>query len=288
MLGVAPNTGYWQMLQLDTVNIAELIDIELPGAGGAFHFTTCNQPLTYTLSGASTVYVPFAGGSPSGLKSDNRLSVAATDFTMQNTLQQISNMLNNNDFANAILKVGRVHISTPNLGRMELYRGQVGDFSYSRTQLKGQARNIWKSMNIKFPYFLYGDTCIWKFGSVGCGVNASSMNYPISSIVVGSSTTLFVLCASGTISSSFANGRFNFGRATITAGTNSGEVRTIFTQTGDLVHLVNDLGNADFTGMTLSIFPGCRKAMMADCTSIYNNAKNFVGWPGIPIQELVY
>jgi hypothetical protein len=287
MIGVAPNSAYWLMLQADNVNVAELIDLELPGAAGKYHFTTCNQPITYTLSGATTSYIPFAGGT-SGMKADNKLSVANTDFTFQNTLSAVSGLLQNNDFANAVLKIGRVHVSTPNLGRMEIYVGQVGDFIYSRTQVKGQARNIWKSMSIQFPYFLYSDVCVWKFGSTGCGVNVASLTYNITSVNVGSSTTIALLCASGMITRSFSNGRFNFGKLYVTAGVNSGAVRTIMTQTGDLVILVNNLASSDFTGITLQIKPGCRKAAIADCTSLYNNAKNFVGAPGIPIQELVY
>lgn len=285
---LAPNTAFYQRLQLDTLDIVEVIDLDLPGSGGSFHFTTANEQITYTLSGAPTKYLPFAGGTPTGVQQDNSLGVSVIDFVMQNSLVAVSQMVDNNDFALARLKIGRVFASTPNLGRMEIYNGQVGDWSYDRIQLKGQGRNLWKSLNVQWPYYLYQDTCAWRFGSKGCGVNANSYSTVINTISVNSSTTIDLFFPAGTLTNSFANGRFDFGRLIVTGGVNSGSQRTIRTHSGDYLGLSYDLASADVTSISFVIQPGCRKKIVDDCKSIYNNEKNFNGYWGIPVQEDAY
>jgi hypothetical protein len=218
------------------------------------------------------------------LKLSNNLQVAAVNFVLQNSGASIQNLIEN-DFATGLLKVGRVFASTPDLGRMEVYNGQVGDFSYNRTQITGQARNIWKSLSIQWPYYTYRDTCVWRFGSAGCGFNTSSITLAVNSVNVGSSDTTDILLPTGTLSL-YTAGRFDFGRCTVTAGVNSGMVRTIRVQTGDLITLGQPLASSDLTGIKLSIFPGCRKRLIDDCKSLYNNDKNFMGWPWIILSAL--
>lgn len=287
-ISTSPNSIFFTRLQGDNIDIVEIIDLELPGGGGDFHFTTCNQPVTFTLSGALTTYIPFAGGTPHGVQQDNNLGVSVIDFVMQNTITAVSDMLKNSDFTNARLKIGRVFSGTPDLGRMEIYNGQVGDFAFDRIQMRGQARNLWKSLNVHWPYYLYQDTCAWRFGSAGCGVNASSYDVAVNTINVSSSTTIDIVFPAGTLTNSFPTGRFDFGRLMVTGGVNSGAVRTIRTHSGDGLSLSYDLPSADVTSIAFVIRPGCRKRIVADCTSIYNNAKNALAFWTIPIQEKAY
>lgn len=288
MGSLSPNSSFFQRLQADEIDLVEMIDLELPGGGGNFHFTTANDEVWFTLSGSLTKYIPFAGGTPSGVQQDNSLGVSVIDFVMQNSIVAVSDMVDNSDFALARLKVGRVFISTPDLGRMEIYNGQVGDFGYDRVQLRGQARNLWKSLNVQWPYFLYQDTCAWRFGSQGCGVDTSSYAVQINTLSVNSSTTIDLYFPAGTITNSFANGRFDFGRLMVTGGVNSGAQRTIRAHSGDHLALSYDLPSADVTGISFEIRPGCRKRIVQDCKSLYNNEKNFNGYWGIPVQEKAY
>jgi uncharacterized phage protein (TIGR02218 family) len=284
----SPNSAFFQRLQMDEVDLVEIIDLELPGGGGSWHFTTANDAVTYTLSGAPTKYIPFAGGTPTGVQQDSALGVSVIDFVMQNSITAISEMVANSDFSLTRLKIGRVFISTPDLGRMEVYNGQVGDFSYDRIQLKGQARNLWKSLNVEWPYYNYQDTCAWRFGSAGCGVDTTSLAVAINTLSVNSSTTIELRFPAGTLTNSYASGRFDFGRIMVTGGVNSGSERTIRAHDGDNLSLSYDLPNADFTGITFSIKPGCRKRIVEDCTSLYNNAANALAFWGIPVQEKAY
>jgi uncharacterized phage protein (TIGR02218 family) len=209
--------------------------------------------------------------------------VSVIDFTIANSGTELQGNLLSSDFALAFVQVGRVFIDTPDLGRMEMYTGKVGDFQYDRLELTGQMRNLWKSLNVNWPYYTYQDKCAWRFGSAGCGFNLSSVTLS-TSIVVGSSTAIDLLLPAGTLSG-FANGRFTFGRCTITGGENVGVVRAIRAHSGDLISLSYQLSNPDLTGLTLDINPGCQKRLLEDCKSLYNNDKNFMGFPWIPKQE---
>ena len=280
----AVSSAYWLKLQSDSVLLTELIDLELP-AGVTYHFTTTNAPVTFTLSGAPTVYVPFPGSTPNGIEESADMGVSVIDFLMVNTFNDVQSMLDSDDFKSATVKVGRVFTDTPDLGRMDIYLGQMGDFVHDRQNIRGQMRNQWKSLGVRWPYYSYQDKCNWRFGGTGCGFNTASITVALNSVQVGSCSTLALLVASGYLVGSYSNGRFDFGKLTVTAGANSGHVRTIRSHSGDLLSLSHPLPSADFTGMHLSIYPGCRKRLIDDCHSLYNNTKNFLGWPWIPVQE---
>jgi uncharacterized phage protein (TIGR02218 family) len=277
------NSAFYAKLQLPGAQIAYLIDLEIPSA--SWHWGTSNRPILYTLSGALTQYDPFPGQSLNGIKDSSDLGVAVIDFVLANTSGMFGKLLNNQDLDSAVLKVGMIFSDTPNLGRMERFHGKLGEYSYDRMRLTGQARNLWNSADVPFPHYNYQDNCAWRFGSAGCGFNVTSVTMLIGSVVVGSSTTWNLLLNSGTVSASFSNGRFDFGRVTVTDGVNSGHVRTIRAHSGDLLLLSYPLPVNSFANMKLSIYPGCRKRRIDDCHSLYNNTKHFLGFPWIPIQE---
>lgn len=282
MRGVS--SAFWLKLQADANLLTEVVELELPG-GASYHWTTTNAPFTYTLSGAPTVYTPFPGSVPAGIEESADMGVSIIDFLMVNTFNDVQQLLDSDDFKNAAVKIGRVFTDTPDLGRMEVYQGQMGDFVHDRLTIKGQVRNQWKSLGIRWPYYSHQDRCNWRFGSRGCGFNTASVTVAINSIVVGSSTTLALLLPSPYLTQSYSNGRFDFGKLVVTFGTNSGQQRTIRSHSGNLLGLAHPLPSSDLTGMQLSIHPGCRKNMIADCKSLYNNDKNFFGFPWIPVQE---
>lgn len=277
--------AYRAALQSDGMTLVELIDLSMRGY--SYHWTTGNQPLTYTLSGVPTTYEPFPGTVPNGIEDGVDLGVSVIDFVVANSGSILRTLLQGGAFAEADLAVGRVFPDTPDLGRMEIFVGKIGDYAHNRMEIKGQARNAWQSLSTRFPYHVYGDKCTWRFGSDGCGFNTASITTAVAeaSVNVSSSTTLNILLSSGFLSNSYASGRFDFGRLTVTGGVNSGQVRTIRQHTGDLVALSHPLPFNSFAGITLEIFPGCRKRILEDCHSTYNNARNFMGFPWIPVQE---
>lgn len=275
------NSAFFTLMQGDSVNMAELIDLEAGLAN--FRFTTSDREIFYTLSGTLTKYVPFPGAGK-GTDEAADLSVAQAEFTVANTGDLLPTLVSANALAMARVKIGRVHVSTPDCGRMEIFQGTIGDLAHDRMSVQGQVRNLWNSLSTRFPYYTYQDRCGWRFGSTGCGFNTTSITLT-GSINVGSSTTLNLLLSGNLLSNSYSAGRFQFGRLTITGGVNSGAVRTIRTHTGDLIGLSHALDINSLAGLTFSIYPGCNKRYINDCTSLYNNAQNFLGFPWIPIQE---
>lgn len=280
-----PNSAFFTRLQQDGIVMCEVIDLETKGPH--YHWSTANDPLTQTLSGVPTEYLPFPGKTIDGVRQGTDLSVSVVNFVVANTGELFSDLIKANDFDMADLKVGRIFPDTPGLGRMDIFHGKLGDFSYDRNQVSGQARDLYGSANTRWPYYNYQDTCVWRFGGTGCGFDTSSVTLSLAtaSIDTASSTTINLLAASGTLTLSFDNGRFDFGRLTVTDGVNSGHARTIRAHTGDLLFLSHPLPVNSFANMAFEIFPGCRKREVADCESLYDNSSAFLGFPGIPIQE---
>ena len=58
--------------------------------------------------------------------------------------------------------------------------------------------------------------------------------------------------------------------------------------TADLLSLSYPLSVNCLTNISFDIFLGCRKRFTEDCTSLYNNTTNFLGFPWIPIQETAF
>jgi hypothetical protein len=285
MRGVS--SAFWLKMQSDAVLLTEIVDFDMPG-GASYHWTSTNAPITYTLSGTATRYIPFPGSVPRGPDEDVSLSVGIMDFTIANSFADIQALLSTDDFRTASVKMGRVFTDTPDLGRMNVFQGIMGDFVHDRNQISGQIRNLWKSLNIRWPYYTHQDRCGLRFGGTMCGFNTASITVALNSVNVGSSTTLNLLVASGYLTRSYSNGRFDFGRLTVTAGPNSGHQRTIRSQSGDWLALSHPLPVNSLAGMQLSVYPGCRKTLIADCKSLYNNDKSFFGWWTIPVQEQAF
>lgn len=278
------NSLFYAKMQEDGAQVADLI--ELITRHQTFYFTTANHPLV----SSGNTYEPFLGGTPTGIDESSDLSVNAIDFMMANTGSLFSAIMAGGDFAMSSLSIHRVFVDTPDLGRMTIYRGEVGDYSYDRLNVTGQARNWLKSLAIQWPYYTYQDACGWRFGSAMCGFDTSSVTIGINSasIIPSSSTTLDIRFQNGFLSNSFADGYFDFGRLTVTGGVNSGAVRTIRTHSGDLIGLSHPLTVNSMTNISVEIYPGCRKRLVEDCTSRYNNSVNFLGWKWIPIQEQAF
>lgn len=281
----APNSAYYAKLQLDHGQLVELIDLE--AANYSFHWTTANHRVTASWSGTQTDYDPFPGTTMRGVEESADMGVSVVDFIIANSGEIFGKLTAGSDFAMSKLAVCRVFTDTPDLGRMWIYHGRLGDYSFTRKAVTGQARNMWQGAQLQWPYYTYMDTCVWKFGSPGCGFDTTSITRVVSNgyISIGSSDSLTLTLTPGFLSNSYANGRFDFGRLTVTAGVNSGQVRTIRSHSSDILNLSHPLLINSLAGMQFSIFPGCRKRILEDCTSLYNNAENFQGYPWIPIQE---
>ncbi len=212
------------------------------------------------------------------------MGIATIDFLLSNSGFNELIKGGNMDFADIVIR--RVLTNSPDLDSMEIYRGKLSDFTYDRNQITGQARNIWNGMSTQWPYYTHMDQCAWRFGGVGCAFDTSSITVQSGTMIASASENLQIAVGgSGFVSSGYLNNHFDRGRFTITGGVNSGEVRTIRAQSGDAIDLSHALPFAVSSGDGYTIFRGCRKRLLEDCTSTFNNSSNFLGFPWIPRQE---
>ena len=272
------SSGMWEALQQQHVEIVELIEIAHPNLN--LNWTTGNKSLV----SSGTTYSVFAGQSQGGVAENADLTVSVAGFIIANRSGEFDGLLDGANFDAASVVVRRVLVSSPDLGSIEIFRGKMGDIKWTRNQIEGSVRNLWGSANQSWPLYSYRDGCSWKFGSTGCGVVTNSFTVTFSATQIASASPIVIHLNSGTLTQSYDNGYFDFGRITFVTGADSGDLRSVRLHSGDSLALSHRLPSEVLTG-AFTIFPGCRKRLVPDCTSKYNNASAFLGFPWIPIQE---
>jgi len=274
------SSAFWLALQQEGIQLTELLE-----------FTTALQVFRWTVANKVMVssgfeWYPFPGRNVNGIEESNDLGVNVTDFVMANTGTVLPAVLVSNNFDHASLIVRRVLVNSPDLGNVTIYRGRMGDFAYNRDAITGQLRNRWNSADVQWPYYTYMDTCVWRFGGVGCGVDASS--FTVRSLQLLSSTEFRTLTTTAGSLSAYSNGHFDRGRVTFKTGQNSGQLRSILVHSGSTLALFHRLPYAVSSGDIIEIFPGCRKRIITDCLSKFNNTGRALAFPWIPKQEQAF
>jgi len=269
------SSAFWLALQQDNIQIAELIT--LTSKARTWRWAISND----TIVNSGDQYIPFPGNTGKGVEEGIDLTIATIDFTMINSGTDLDYLMSNNDIEMASVLVRRVLTNSPDLGSVEVYRGKLGDYAYNRDEITGQARNFFNSINIEWPYYTYLDQCAWRFGSAGCGYDTSSVTVSSTCSPVTSGDRLNVACAiDPKVPAYYERGRFTF-----TSGANSGSARAVRVHSGNIISFSHAMPYPVSSGDTFSLYPGCRKRMIDDCTSKYNNAHNFLGFPWIPKPE---
>jgi uncharacterized phage protein (TIGR02218 family) len=277
------SSAFWARLQNDVVNICELITLDL--GVSKYYWTTANK----TLQVGGINYEPFPGQSTSGIEESSDLGVSVTDFIISNSGNSFADVIEGSGMEFGDLTVKRVFVDTPGLGSYGIYKGRIGDYTYNRAGVKGQARNAWNSADTDWPPYTYMDGCAWRFGSVGCGFDISSVT--VSSIVVGSvsadNRNIYADNTSGFFTT--RNDFYDRGRVTFVTGANSGQQRAIYLQGANgLIALYASMPARIAPGDIFTITPGCRKRFVDDCVSKYNNSSSFLGFPWMPVQDSLF
>jgi uncharacterized phage protein (TIGR02218 family) len=274
------SSAFWLALQQEQVRVAELIELSVPS--GVLRWTTAN----HVLVSSGNSFAPLPGAAGRGAEESTDLGVGTIEFSVVNS-GEFRTLVFGDSLLNAPLTVSRVIVNSPDIGRLWVFRGKLGDISYNRDEVSGQARNLFNGVAESFPNETYQDYCVWRFGSAGCGYDTSSITVS-AGFNAASSTPLVVVASEGTLAGSYSPSYLERGRLTVLTGANSGQVRTIRTQTGDMMGLSHSLPYAISSGDTFSVYPGCRKRWAEDCASKYNNTVNFLGFPWIPRREQAY
>jgi len=278
------SSAFFERLQEDGIQIVELVDLFTPN--GSFHWTTGNEPLTAALSGQATTYDPFPGRALGGGKRNAELKTSALQFLVANSGSVLGDILSGQELHRSTVTVARVFPDTPDLDRMVIFDGSLGAISWDRNKVQGQVRDGVRNLVNEWPPYSYHDKCSWRFGGQGCGVDTSSFTITLSGDVAisassSSKAALWVNC----FGAAFADDHFTFGRLTATGGVNSGSVRTVRVHTGSLLGLSHGFPATPQNSDSYTLFPGCRKRLVTDCHSKYDNADRFMGFKWIPLQE---
>lgn len=273
------NSAFFTALQQDVVHITELI--ELGSRTKSWRWTTNNVPVV----NSGNTYTPFPGGTEGGIEESTDLGLATIDFVFANSGGEFNELLDGQDLDMSSVSIRRVLINSPDLGDMVIYSGRLGDYSYTRREIRGQARGNFDGTDIKWPYYTYMDQCAWRFGSTGCGFDTDTIVVSGQVISAGSLNLSISVSSPAFVTSGYSNGHFDRGRLTFNTGANSGQLRTIRIHSGDTLELSHRLPYAPASGDFFTVFRGCRKRLVEDCTSVFNNSSNFLGFPWIPRQE---
>ncbi len=270
---------FFEARHQDTVKITELLDVD--SNAGNWNWTTNNTQMTSSLQ----VYDPFPGGTGGGIEESTDLGIATVDFVLANSGGVFDALLDSSQLDRATIRIRRVLSDSADIGHMVIYTGKLGDYSYTRREIRGQARSEFDGASVKWPYYTYLDACVWRFGSVGCGFVTSTIVASVQIDQSGADKLDVLVGSAGLTTSGYINGHFDRGRITFLDSVNSGQVRTIRAQSADQIDLSHSLPFAVSSGDSAVIFRGCRKRLIEDCVSVFNNSSNALAFPWIPRPE---
>lgn len=281
------SSAFWLKLQQPNVELVTLIDLTLPNT--VQHWALSNKTITAPWSGTPTPYIPaMVNGQGMGQRQSSDLSVDNTGFVFANSDSYLSSIMETEDLDMAAVSIRRVFTDTPGLGFLQVFEGQLGEQTHDRQAIQVQARNRWQALSRKFPHLIYQDLCIWRFGAQGCGFDVSTITLTFShgGLDYEASTKRTLVWSPTTLTQSYANDWFALGRVTFSAGQNNGIVRTIRSHSGDVIELSRPLPFAIDSTDVFSMHAGCRRRLIADCASKYNNVQSgYCGFSRIPILE---
>lgn len=286
------SSAFFERLQADSIiGLVELVDLSTPN--GAFHWTTHNEGFLAPFSGSNIMYDPFPGDTtPAGAR-NTEMTVAAARFAVANSGNLLNNIILGQEMKRSSVRVRRVWADTPGLGEWHLFEGAMQDIKHDQNTITGTVRDKMSFIKRQWPAYVYQDTCVWQFGSEGCGVDVSSFTDTVSpaQIAVSSSSTiaLFVSSYSTTRDDDF----YGLGRATCISGTNSGSIRQIRVHTGAVVAFTHPLPVVPGASDVWTLQAGCRKRLLNDCSSKFSNVNSgqtfgFNGHRWIPLQDNAY
>jgi uncharacterized phage protein (TIGR02218 family) len=161
-------------------------------------------------------------------------------------------------------------------GTVVLFAGRISDVDCSRTGIDMKCRSHLELLNIQMPRRLWQSSCTHIFGGSMCQFNRTSLAVTFSA---GAGSTQTVITNAPSSATPFAQGTI-----TGVTGTNAGLTRTVagFVRGSTVIVKVPFFPIA--TGDQFQLLPGCDRTI-ATCTSVFNNAVHFGGFPYTPTPE---
>ncbi len=223
--------------------------------------------LTYI---AATGYTPSAIASNSTLAVDNLEIQGVIDSTV---LTEDDLQSGQWDFANVeIFQVNYLNLAA---GVIKQHRGKLGEVKMGRVTFVSELRGLSQQMQQTIGD-LYTPTCRANLGDAKCGVNlaAITVNGTVSTV-----TDKRVFTDATRLESA---GYFDGGLLSWTSGLNTGLGMEVKSFLGGVFTLYLPMYYQILPTDTFTVYPGCKKRFVEDCTAKFNNAVNFRGEPHVP------
>lgn len=163
-------------------------------------------------------------------------------------------------------------------GVVTLRTGTLGDVSMQAGRFTAELRGLAAALQTQCIEVVTPD-CRAQFGDTRCGVNLAA--YTETGTVTAVGTARRVLTA--TLSGGRADGFFNGGLLTWTAGANNARSIEVKSHVGSVITLYLPTGYDIAVSDTFSVVAGCPKTLAA--CKVFANVANFRGFPWVPGQD---
>lgn len=222
-------------------------------------------------------YKASVGGNLTSIESKGDMSVDNMDIETVFTDGGITE----NDLYAGLWNAAQVDVMLVNyldltMGHMLLKRGRIGDVQARGGKFLAELRGLSQTLQQSVGE-VYSPTCRADLGDARCGVNLASFTVT-GTITSVTSRTVFADSARAEATEYFEGGKFTF-----TSGACNGlhmEVRR-FVNPGAFT-LALSMPRTFAVGDTYSVHAGCKKRIIEDCKTKFNNVINFRGEPYLP------
>lgn len=255
-------------------------------SGQVLRFTACDAPITWQGN-------TYGASGPLISRSQMRWGLGLTvdtltimlDVTPAQTLNGVGllKLLGQGYFDGARVALDRLYGTAFGkwVDSVTLFAGNIADVQeLGRTRCKLQIRSRLELLNNSLPVLQYQPGCVWPLYSPGCGLTKSA--FGVNGVYTATGSTTLVLASNLTQPDNY----FDLGTLTFSSGPNNGISVNVqrYANAAGRFTLNAPLPNTPANGDTFTAYPGCDR-MQATCSGKFNNLKNFLGFPYIPVPE---
>src|SRR5262252_2071607 len=163
-------------------------------------------------------------------------------------------------------------------GTVVLFAGRISDIECSRTGIDLKCRSHLELLNIQMPRRLWQSSCTHNFGDAMCQFDRSALQATFAA-GPGSTQTQIAASVTPTPANLYAQGTI-IG----VTGANAGASRTVANMAAGWVYVKLAFLSPILPGDQFQLLPGCDRTL-ATCTTVFNNASHFGGFPYVPTPE---
>lgn len=232
------------------------------------------------------VYEPAQGMVPTDIETSGNLSVDNLDAKGALMVLGVTEA----DIACGLwdlceVRVLRVNWMRPQDGAEKLKRGWFGEISIGRGTFTNEVRGITQKLQQTIGEVVSA-SCKADLFDARCTVQATEGVWKFSGVVVSAVTSARIFSSAAL---SQAAGFFDAGKVTWTSGANAGLSMEIRAHTaGGAIELQEPMPFQIAADDQFTIFAGCQKREVEDCTAKFNNVINFRGFPKVPGQDQMF